>query len=124
MKPRHRDGLLALVVGGGLLAVASANGLRAADLFQPTALALGGAGALGLELLMARFPERSVALWERRSVRVGGSVLVVGGGALLAATAGTWVLAALCGGLATYFVLLALVLSGVVPGPETWFRGE
>ncbi|SDM21871.1 hypothetical protein SAMN04487949_1314 [Halogranum gelatinilyticum] len=124
MNSRHRDGLLALVVGGGLLAVASATGLRAADLLRPTALAFGCAGALGLELLMARFPERSIALWERRSVRVGSALLVVGGGGLLATTAGGWAVAALCGGLATYFVLLALVLSGVVPGPETWFREE
>lgn len=123
VNPRHRDGILALVVTACLLAVAASTGLGVTTLFRPTALVVGGLGALALELVMARFPERSRTLWARRSVRVASMLLVVAGGTLLATTAGGWVLTALLGGLTTYFVLLVLVLSGVVPGPETWFDG-
>jgi hypothetical protein len=124
VNPRHRDGVLASVVTVGMLLVARAIGVDATHLLRIGPLLVGAAGALALELLMARFPDVSRRLWSQPRVQVLAVAVVLGGGVLLSGVVGPWVFGAVLGGLATYFVLLVLVLTGVVPGPETWFRHE
>lgn len=119
MESRRRDGLLALVAALALVGVAAWRDKRA-DLVAPLPLALGAAGALAAELVMARYPRRTAALWANPSVQAISTVGVVGLG-LAATFLAPWLLGALFGGLLAYFVLLALVLTGVVPGPESWF---
>lgn len=131
VRSRHRDGLLALAATGGLLAGAAALGVDAASLFAPSTavtVAAGAVGALALELAMATRPDAARRSWADRRVRWGGTLLVAGGGPAAVAVGGPavgrLVVAALLGGLTAYFLLLAGVLSGVVPVPETWVRGE
>jgi hypothetical protein len=124
VKPRHRDAVLASAVTLGLLALVRVQGVDTTTLLDPAALLVGAAGAVGLELLMARFPDLSRQLWYRPSVQALAVVAVFVGGVVLATLTGPWVFGAVLGGLATYFLLLALVLTGVVPEPETWFDDE
>jgi hypothetical protein len=119
VRPRHRDGLLALLATAGLVAVAW-WGRRLRTLTRPFPFVAGAAGAVALELLMAWYPERSAALWAKwwvQALSTVGVVLL----ALAAAFLAPWVLAVLFGGLIAYFVLLGLVLTGLLPGAETWF---
>ncbi|PSQ08307.1 hypothetical protein BRC97_00030 [Halobacteriales archaeon QS_6_71_20] len=131
VEPRHRDGLLALAATGALLAGSVALGVALASLRAPPTLAAaltGAGGALGIELAMAARPDAARRLWADRRVRWGGTLLVAAGGPAAVAVGGPvvgrLVVAALLGGLFAYFLLLAGVLSGVVPVPETWVRGE
>ena len=124
MEPRHRDAVLASAVTLGVLVLARVRGVDTTTLLDPVALLVGAAGAVALELLMARFPDLSRRLWYRPRVQALAVVTVFVGGLLLATLTGPWVFGAVLGGLVTYFALLALVLSGVVPGPETWFDDE
>ncbi|MFC6786185.1 hypothetical protein ACFQFH_09870 [Halobaculum halobium] len=88
----------------------------------------GGAGALALELAMARRPDAARLLWADRRVRWGGTALVVVAVPTAVAVGGSplavYVVAALLGGLAAYFVLLAGVVSGALAPPETWFENR
>lgn len=113
MDPRHRDGLLALATLAALLAVSVWAGL-AVDPLDPAPAVAGTLGALALEVVFLRYPDRTRALWARSAVR-GPSVLLVVGGALVAARtgAGPFVVAALAWGLVAYLVLLAAVLAGI-----------
>lgn len=110
MDPRHRDGLLA---AGGLVALLAAA--TAADALgavaDPLAAVAGVAGAVLLEVAFLRYPDRLLAVWERRGVPAAAllAALVVGTVAVLTVPPG---LGVLVWGLATYLVLLALVLAG------------
>jgi hypothetical protein len=74
----------------------------------PTTFALGGGGAVVLELLLWLRAERVRAVWADRRVRVLSVVVAVGGGVGLAVLSGPWVLTVLIGGLCTYLVLLVV----------------
>ena len=106
-----RDASLALLCGvvliGGLVRFDSLSLLT-----DPTALVVGVAGAL---VVKAAFVAGTPAgrLWERRAVQAGAVGALLAGAALVAWMAGPWILAAVCWGLATYFVLLAMVVTGV-----------
>lgn len=136
---RRRDALLAGIaacgVGGAawLAAGGAVAGLRV--LSNPVGLSVGGLAALLLELLFARFPEMGRKLWRRRSVRVGGTLLVTVAGpvavlvaASVTATKASGVvsltLSTLAGGLVGYALLLTLIVSETVSSPETWFENE
>lgn len=114
--------MLATGVTVCVLALARTMGVGVRVLFRPGPFLVGVVGALALELLMARFPDMSRRLWTDVRVQALAVAVVLGGGFGLARLAGSWVFGAVLGGLVTYFVLLALVLSGVLPGPETWFE--
>lgn len=106
-----RDAVLAAASGSVLLATLAASD-SIGSLSDPTAAVAGVAAALAVEgLFVADTPAAS--LWERRRVRVASAAALLGGCAALAWVTGTWILAAACWGLATYFALLALVLTGV-----------
>jgi hypothetical protein len=106
-----RDGLLAVVALGALL-----DGLRRRDrldaLGSPAAAAAGVIGAVSVEAVLLRHPERTEALWERPSVRVASLLGTVVAGRSIARRAGARIAAALCWGLLAYLVLLAFVLRG------------
>lgn len=116
--------MLASAVTLGVLVLARVRGVDTTSLLDPVALLVGAVGAVGLELLMARFPDLSRRLWYRPRVQALAVVTLFVGGLLVATLTGPWVFGAVLGGLVTYFVLLVLVLRGVVPGPETWFDDE
>jgi len=105
-----RDGLLALVALGALLdALRRRDSLRA--LRSPGGALAGTAGALGIEALMLRYPERTRTLWGRpvvRALALSGTVL---GGRRLARCRGVRGATALCWGLLAYLVLLGTVLT-------------
>ncbi|WP_424000434.1 hypothetical protein ACOZ4I_13640 [Haloarcula salina] len=84
---------------------------EAAALGSFPAAAVGVGAALALEaVFVADTPVRT--LWERRGVRLASAAALVLGALGLAAVSGPLVVAAACWGLATYFVLLVLVLGG------------
>ncbi|WP_246986335.1 hypothetical protein [Halorientalis marina] len=111
MQPRHRDGLLA-VLGLVVLAALTLATAGPAALLAPVAVLAGAAGALALELVFLRYPDRALGLWERRGVP---GVALVGllAGAVLAVRAAPWLAGAAVWGLLTYLGLLACVLAGV-----------
>lgn len=114
MDPRVRDALLAAGCGVALLGALAWLDATAV-LWQPTAAASGITGALLVEAaFVADTPARR--LWERRSVQAVSVAVLLGGGAVAAVVFGPWALAAACWGLATYFALLALLVSGRWPG--------
>ncbi|MFC7096604.1 hypothetical protein [Halobaculum marinum] len=125
---RRRDALLAVAAGLGLLWGATVLGVPLARLLAPDAVVAavaGVAGAVALELAMAARPDASRRLWADRRIRWGGTLLVAVGGAAAALAGGPGVgalaVATLVGGLVGYFLLLAGVVSGVLPEPATWF---
>jgi hypothetical protein len=106
-----RDSVLAAVVGVACLVVLWH--WQALDaLFEPWSALAGLGGALAVEWLFVAGTAVG-ELWERRWVQSGSVLAVLAGGMVLAVVSGPWVLAAVCWGLMTYFVLLALLLSGV-----------
>ncbi|WP_277555338.1 hypothetical protein [Halobaculum limi] len=131
MNSWHRDAVLAAGATVALLVATRLLGLTFWSFGTRPALvaaAVGVAGAVALELVMARNPGRARRLWADRRVRWGGTLLVAVGGPLAAAVGGRalapLVLACLLGGLFAYFLLLTGVLSGVLAPPETWFARE
>ncbi len=124
---RYRDGLLAAGVAVGLLGGAAVTGGSPTSLIRPLPIVAGAFGALMLELLLARVPNRSRALWERPAVQVAGVVVTVGiglGSLWLDRDVGMAVVAALLGGSVAYVLLLGGVSIGVVPPPGKWFEPE
>jgi len=106
-----RDATLAAVSAGALLAVLAVTA-PLSTLARPAVAATGIAAALAVEaLFVADTP--AAELWERPAVQVGSAVALVGGGVVGVAATGPWVVAAACWGLATYFVLLGLLVTGV-----------
>lgn len=105
----RRDAAFAGLSGVCLLASLFLTG-EAAALGTLPAAAAGVGSALALEaVFVADTPVQT--LWERRGVRLASAAaLVVALG--LAAVSGPLVVAAACWGLATYFVLLVIVLAG------------
>ncbi|WP_436930378.1 hypothetical protein [Halosimplex halobium] len=111
MQSTTRDALLAAASAAVLLAVLAATGSLPL-LTRPAAVATGIGAALAVEaLFVADTP--ATDLWERPAVQVGSALALVAGAALAVWTAGAWLVAAACWGLATYFVLLALLVAGV-----------
>lgn len=111
MDPRNRDGLLALATLAALVSVAGWVGL-AVVLLDPAPAVVGTIGALALEAAFLRYPDRTRALWGRPPVRALAVLLVVGGALLAARTGAGFVVAALAWGLVAYLALLAVVLAG------------
>ena len=106
-----RDGTLALVALAGLGDLLRRRGETRALRSVPAAL-LGVVGAVAIEAVMLRSPERTRSLWERPAVQ-GASVLgALGVGRLLAARDGGFSAAACCWGLVTDLGLLVVVLTG------------
>ncbi|MFC6941997.1 hypothetical protein ACFQE8_18795 [Salinirubellus sp. GCM10025818] len=106
-----RDGSLALLALAAMLDVLRRRD-RIDTLLDPAALLPGVVGAIVVEALMLRDPERTRDLWERPLVRVaslGGTVAV---GRTLARQREERAVAAVCWGLLTYLLLLGVVLSG------------
>ncbi|ELZ22337.1 hypothetical protein C475_17533 [Halosimplex carlsbadense 2-9-1] len=111
MQSTTRDALLATGSAGALSAALSLTESLSL-LARPAVAAAGIAAALAVEsLFVAETP--ATELWERPAVQVGSAVALVGGAVVALLAGGPWVVAAACWGLATYFLLLALVLAGV-----------
>lgn len=110
----RRDALLAALVSGGLLTLlVSQNAVGA--LASPVAITGGVAGALVVELAFLRSTTVQ-DLWRRPIVQVGSTAAVLAAGTIAYTAGGAVVIAALCWGLATYFVLLgAVVVFGTNP---------
>ena len=97
------------------------RGLTPRALLRTVPFVVGVAGAVGLELAFARWPERLGALWRRPAVRVAAPVALVGATLLSDRRDPGTAHSLTLGGLAGYFGLLVGILSGVVPEPTTWF---
>ena len=85
-------------------------------LVSPRPAVAGVIGALAIEVVCLRNPDRTQAVWGRRSIRVGSvsAVLAVGGIGIV--DGAVWVLTMLLWGLFTYFVLaIATVMTGNNP---------
>ncbi|QLH77792.1 hypothetical protein HZS55_10975 [Halosimplex rubrum] len=114
MQSTTRDALLATVSGGALLAVLAVTE-SLSPLGRPAVAVAGVGAALAVEALFVA--DTPVAeLWVRPSVQVGSAAALLAGAGLATWALGPWVVAAACWGLATYFVLLALLLAGVWGG--------
>lgn len=109
-----RDALLAAIVGGvcvGALVVWADSDV----LWHPMAAVAGVVGALTVELAFVT-GSPAARLWERPTIQVASVVVTISAGVLAALLVGAWILAAVCWGIATYFALLVLVLTGVWEG--------
>lgn len=114
MPTYRRDAVLALcvlAVAVSVLRVERALG----TLLSPAAALAGVAVALLVEVVFLR--SAAVAtLWERPAVQIGTTAALLAGGLIAALAVGPPVLAALCWGLVTYFLLLGgLLLLGTNP---------
>jgi len=114
MTTYRRDAVLALCVLSVVVSVLHAE--RAlGTLLAPGTILAGVTVAVLVEGVFLRSP--TVAdLWERPVVQIGTTAALLAGGLLSAFVVGLPILAALCWGLVTYFVLLgAVVLLGINP---------
>lgn len=111
MDERLRDGLLALAALVTLVAVAVV-GDASSSLLDPVPAATGVAGALALEWLLLRYPERTRSAWERPAVQAIAFALVAAVGISAIRSGLGWVLAALAWGLGAYLALLTVVVAG------------
>jgi hypothetical protein len=107
----RRDALAAVgtlvgLLGGGVATVGPDPFVR------PPVVVAGVGGAIAIEAVFLRCPDRMLSVWSSPVVAVASvaSVLCLGVAAVLIAP---WVLGAVCWGLATYLVLLVCVLVGV-----------
>jgi hypothetical protein len=106
-----RDALLAT---GCVGALSAALGLTASLslLARPVVVAVGVTAGLAVEaLFVADTP--AAELWERPAVQAASVVALVGGAGLAVWAGGPWAVAVVWWGLATYFLLLALLVAGV-----------
>ncbi|WP_459191985.1 hypothetical protein [Halosimplex sp. J119] len=111
MTPVERDATLAAASGAAMVAVLAVTESLSL-LTRPTSAATGVGAALVVEaLFVADTPAGE--LWKRRKVRIGSAVALVVGAGVAVAAGGLWLVAAACWGLATYFVLLALLVAGI-----------
>ncbi|WP_436345718.1 hypothetical protein [Natronorubrum sp. FCH18a] len=88
---------------------------------SPLAVAVGGLGTIAFELVAARDVATVRYYWEQSVVQalsVAVALLVVAVGSLVAPET---VLSLFLGGAITYLVFLALVRTGLVPPPRTWW---
>ena len=88
---------------------------------SPLAFAVGGLGTIAFELVAARDVTTVRNYWERplvQALSVIVALLVVAVGSLVEPGA---VLSLFFGGAITYLVFLALVRTGIVPPPRTWW---
>jgi hypothetical protein len=121
--PIYRDSLLAILttvvlLSGGILFFSEwrIGGVIQILLVSPRPAVAGVIGALAIEVVCLRNPDRTQAVWGRRSIRVGSvsAVLAVGGIGIV--DGAVWVLTMLLWGLFTYFVLaIATVMTGNNP---------
>lgn len=129
MSTRRTDAASAVVVAFVVWTIGRIRGYDPTELLRPGPFLAGVAGALLLESGFARWPARARRLWRRPVVRLCAPIVVIG--TVLAAdrsashretdTAGATPFAVVFGGLSGYFLLLAGIVSGVVPDPATWF---
>ncbi|GCF14319.1 hypothetical protein Harman_22540 [Haloarcula mannanilytica] len=108
MSEYRRDAGVALLCGVALIGYLGWSGAINALWSVPVA-AIGVAVAVGVEALFV-LDTPVGSLWERRGVRTGSAVALLVGAAGLAAVFGPSVVAAVCWGLVTYFVILAVTL--------------
>ena len=108
---RHlfRDGLLAAATCAALLLGARSVSVDAAILLNPSLAGVGCGGMACVEVVLLRYPERTRRLWERRVVRVTGTLGVLVGGAIAVSVGAVWVVAVLVWGLVAYLGLVAVV---------------
>lgn len=118
---RLRDGLLA-ILGAIVVATLAVTTGGLATILQARAVGVGVAGAVLLETLFLRYPDRLLPLWERPGVPTASLLAVVGAG-LATARYSPWLLGALLWGLAAYLVLLGSVLAGF-GNPLSLFAGD
>ena len=104
----RRDALLAALASAGLLALLVSQDAVGA-LAGPVAITGGVTGALVVELGFLRSTTVQ-DLWRRPLVQVGSTAAVLAAGTIAYTAGGAAVIAALCWGLATYFVLLGAVV--------------
>jgi uncharacterized membrane protein YoaK (UPF0700 family) len=109
--PRHRDGLLAVAGLCVLVAIASETG-SASRLLDPRVAVVGVAGGLLVEVVFLRYPERALALWDRRGVPVLALAALLAVAVVAVRLAG-WLVPVLVWGLLCYLALLACVLAGL-----------
>lgn len=108
MPSYRRDAGFALLCG--LVLVAYLRRTSALDtLWTESAVAVGVAGALGVEALFV-LDTAVASLWERRGVRTISAVVLLACAGGFAVFLGPVVVAAACWGLMTYFGILAVCL--------------
>jgi hypothetical protein len=100
----RRDAALTVLVLAPVTVAAVALDAR----LIPAAVVLGAGGTVLLEGLLSLRAARVRAVWADRRVQLVAVVVAVGGGLGLTMLVGPWVLTALCAGLWTYLVLLAV----------------
>ena len=111
MDSTARDATLAAASAVSLVAALAVTD-SVSLLLRPLSVGVGVTAALAVEaLFVADTPAGD--LWGRPTVQVGSAVALVAAGALAVAAGAVWLVAAACWGLATYFFLLALLLTGV-----------
>lgn len=107
---RYQDPVLAFVALSLLVSVTVVTDQQSV-LIEPVAVLGGVAGALILEILFLRYPDRLLTLWTIPGVSVLAALLTLGAG-----VAAVWIAPALLGvlvwGLATYLLLAFLVVAG------------
>jgi hypothetical protein len=113
-----RDALLALPPAVALTVAVGSLGVPV----TPTPVVVGVVGALLLELLLAVRAETVRRYWRRPTGRVAGVVALAAALWFGWRTLGGRVLVVALAGLATYLLLVAGVLAGVVPPTSEWLR--
>lgn len=112
MKPAlRRDGVLAAGALGTLVGLAVIT-VGFEVFLRPFPVLIGFVGALLLEALFLRYPERTRALWERPSIQASGVMLVITVGFVTIWSGLDWVVAVLAWGLVAYLGLLSVIAVG------------
>ncbi|WP_250137779.1 hypothetical protein [Halorientalis salina] len=106
-----RDGLVAVAALVVLVATALVT-TGTAVFVRPAAVAVGVTGAVAIEAVFLRYPDRLLPVWERPLPFLAG-VAALGCLAVVAVRAVPWVLGAVSWGLVTYLALLGCVLTGI-----------
>lgn len=108
MSSYRRDALLAATALSTLLGLLIVE-RRAGTLWRPVVAVLGVLGALTVEFGFLRYATLT-ALWERPAAQFGSVLVGIAGGVWAYEIVGPSVVAVLCWGLLTYFLLLGAVL--------------
>lgn len=117
MDSKYRDGILAVIASGALIGAAlilktesGVNTELTATIFTIWPAMIGIFGMMAIELICLYNPNRTQAIWSRRSIQFSSVILVIIAGGFALVSDIQWIFTALVWGLTAYLILLIIVI--------------
>lgn len=117
MDTKYRDGILAVIAGGALIVAAiilktesGVNTGLTATIFTIWPAMIGIFGMIAIELICLYNPDRTQAIWSRRSIQFSSVIIVIIAGGFALVSDIQWIFTTIVWGLTAYLILLIIVI--------------